>query len=385
MMAPIRTANKPQAQALPRVLVVEDEPALVELVRDIVGPQIECQLLFAGDIHQAKSIIANQAVDLLVTDLHLPDGDGMTLLSSLREKIPAAGAIVITGKPSVSAAVTALRAGAADFLPKPFSVSHLVERVNKALERQKLAAKTEKRLDRLRDAVRRLNLSRRMVSKKVDLLCNDLVSAYGDLAKRFDAVRHQEAFRKLLAEAKDLEQMLCHAMDWLLRHSGYCNVAVWLASESDGFQLGAYMKYTIPGEPALTDAMRNGIVPMTVRENLVHLAARQADQKLTSAELDQLGGQTILATNCAYLGESLAVVVMFRDDKSPFTEEDVEMLRAISSTFATALAAIVHGNDGALDDEGGNLLEEEDGDGKGPKGKNPDNADWWKRGEPPPF
>jgi len=147
-------------------------------------------------------------------------------------------------------------------------------------------------------------------------------------------VRHQEAFRKLLAEAKDLEQMLCHAMDWLLRHSGYCNVAVWLASENDGFQLGAYMKYTISGEPPLTEAMRDGIVPMTVRENLVHLAARQADQKLTSKELDQLGGQTLLATNCAYLGESLAVVVMFRDDKSPFNEEDVEMLRSISSVFA---------------------------------------------------
>src|SRR5262245_57331587 len=132
-MAPIATQTNARAATLPRVLVVEDEPALVELVRDVVGPQIDCQLLFAGDIHEARSIIAKESVDLLVTDLYLPDGDGMTLLGSLRERIPAAGAIVITGKPSVSAAVTALRAGAADFLPKPFSVSHLVERVNKAL------------------------------------------------------------------------------------------------------------------------------------------------------------------------------------------------------------------------------------------------------------
>ena len=231
-MAPTVTANKSSTGALPRVLVVEDEPALVELVRDVVGPQIRCQLLFALDLNQANAILAKQPVDLLVTDLHLPDGDGMTLLGALRDKLPSAGAIVITGKPSVTAAVNALRAGAADFLPKPFSVSHLVDRVNKALERQRLAAKTEKRLDRLRDAVRRLNLSRRMVSKKVDLLCNDLVSAYGELAKQLDAVRHEEAFRKLLDDAKDLEQMLCHTMDWLLQHAGYCNVAVWLASEA---------------------------------------------------------------------------------------------------------------------------------------------------------
>src|SRR5256886_1708680 len=148
-MAPIVSAKKPATRALPRVLVVEDEAALVELMRDVVGPQIDCQLLFALDLNQARSIIAKQPVDLLVTDLHLPDGDGMTLLSALRDKLPAAGAIVITGKPSVSAAVSALRAGAADFLPKPFSVSHLVERVNKALEKQRLTARVEKRMDRL--------------------------------------------------------------------------------------------------------------------------------------------------------------------------------------------------------------------------------------------
>src|SRR5206468_11917616 len=134
---PTVTESKPATGALPRVLVVEDEPALVELVRDVVGPQVRCQLLFAADINEAKAILAGQQVDLLVTDLHLPDGDGMTLLSALREKLPDAGAIVITGKPTVTAAVSALRAGAADFLPKPFSVSHLVDRVNKALERQR--------------------------------------------------------------------------------------------------------------------------------------------------------------------------------------------------------------------------------------------------------
>jgi hypothetical protein len=127
---------------------------------------------------------------------------------------------------------------------------------------------------------------------------------------------------------------------------------------------------------------------MTVRENLLHLGAREADRKLTAAELDQLGGQTILATNCAYLGESLAVVVMFRDEKSPFNEEDVEMLRSISSTFATALAAIVRGNDDDAIDDNGTLLEEEGDDSsddkRDRKGKR-DSADWWKRGEPPPF
>ncbi len=63
------------------------------------------------------------------------------------------------------------------------------------------------------------------------MLCNDLVTAYGELSRQFDGVRNQESFRKTCDGAKDLEQLLCHAMDWLLRQVGYSNVAVWLADE----------------------------------------------------------------------------------------------------------------------------------------------------------
>ena len=133
-------------------------------------------------------------------------------------------------------------------------------------------------------------------------------------------------------------------------------------------------------KPPLTEALRNGVVPMAVRQNLLHLTSKQADQQLTAAELDHIGGQTILAINCAYLGESLAVLVLFRDDKSPFTDEDIAMLQSIKSVFATALAGIVRGNE-PLDESGGGLLEEDNDQ----KRKGSDAADWWKRGEPPPF
>ncbi len=229
-----------------------------------------------------------------------------------------------------------------------------------------------------------------MVTKKVDLLCNDLVSAYGELSKQFDDVRHQESFRKLLGEAKDLEQMLCHAMDWILRKAGYCNVAVWLASEDEGYQLGAYMKYTINGEEAFTNAMRTGIVPMVTKDSFVHMNAEQAGQNLTPAELDYMRNQTVMGVNCTYLGESLAALVLFRDDRSPFTEEDAAMLKAVSGIFATSLASMVRGGEEGDEDsdgenEGGSLLDD-GADPDKPKSRNKKNdADWWKRGEAPPF
>jgi DNA-binding response OmpR family regulator len=403
-MAATTASTKPKPTTTrPRILVVDDEPNLTELVGAVVGQSIPCRIATAGSIAQAKELIASQPFELLVADVNLPDGNGTSLLATLRAAQPDAAAIVITGDASVDRAVTALRQGALDFLPKPFSADHLLDRVRRALERQALNAKKEKRLGQLHTAVRRLNDARRTVSKKVDLLCNDLITAYGELARQMDAVRTTEAFRKLLAESRDLEQLLCHAMDWLLRQMGYSNVAVWLASEDPGtaggaFQLGAYMKYTIPGEPALTDAMRRGLLATVAREGFIHLGAEATAKALSPAEAKHLTGQAVLGCNCTYLGESLAAVILFRDGRQPFGDEDAAALKAISPIFAVALASIVKGPGGPEDDA-------EDADAGGAAGENPffdggptkpseppkpkprkkDDADWWKRGEPPPF
>jgi FixJ family two-component response regulator len=392
---------RPTTKGRPTILVVDDEPGLIELFGDVVSPHVTCRVLTAGSIEAARSLLATcESIELLIADVHLPDGDGLTLLQDLKELHPTAAAVVITGQPSVSKAITALRMGVLDFLPKPFNAEQLLERVKMALARQAIMARDSKRLTRLKHTVRQLNISRHVVTKKVDLLCNDLIGAYSELSRQFDAVRIQESFRKLLDEAQDLEQLLCHAMDWILRQSGYCNVAIWLASEDREFELGAYMKYTIPGKPELTEAMKGGLLPMTNRDGLVVLEGDNVKKRLTPTEFAQLNGQTIMSANCTYLGESLAMFVMFRDEKSPFSEDDQAMMKAISPLFATALATIVRGGEGEPEGEseeeaGGSLLD-------GPVEENPQDkqsnkprpkkrkdptsdADWWKRGEPPPF
>src|SRR5881397_3681514 len=125
-MAPTAIANKKRAsKGIPRVLVVDDEPDLVQMLRDVIGRKIDCKILSAADIDEARKIIAREPVELLVTDLHLPGGDGMSLLPELREQLSSASAIVMTGKPTMNGAITALRAGAADYLPKPFSAEQI--------------------------------------------------------------------------------------------------------------------------------------------------------------------------------------------------------------------------------------------------------------------
>jgi DNA-binding NtrC family response regulator len=119
------------------VLVVEDEEKLRRV--------IELQLKTAGfEVEQAGSAedalkLADHA-DLILTDLRLPGISGLELLTNVRGQDTHVPVIVMTAFGSIETAVEAMKAGAVDFLPKPFSLDHLMTVVNKALEVKTLLA-----------------------------------------------------------------------------------------------------------------------------------------------------------------------------------------------------------------------------------------------------
>lgn len=400
-MGSATTANKTSntAATRPRVLIVEDEPVVSETIVDMMNAGVDCDMVLVDSIDSARKAMS-EPFDLLLTDVNLPDGNGMSLLPTLAKSAPTASAIVITGVATVDTVVDALRHGAVDFMPKPFTGTQLVDRVRAALSQQTLAAKQARKLARLKQAVRRLNEARKTVSKKVDLLCNDLISAYGELSKQMDGVRTQDGFRRYIENAKDLEQLLCHSMDWLLRQLGYSNVAVWLASEEGEFQLGAYMKYTTPGDAVLTEALKRVLLPIAAREGFIKLDARELKGKMNGEEYRYVERQSFLAMNCTYLGEALASIVFFRDEATPFKDEDADVMQAVGPIFAVALASVVHDETGGDDDgDGGAPIDGNDDDNHGAFDEPPvdgpspakkktnkkDDADWWKRGDAPPF
>ncbi len=372
-MSPVVKAAKPQ-QVLrrPRVLVVDDEPQLLEVISDIAAPALNCRLSTATTIAEARRALVVQSVDLLIVDIHLPDGDGTSLIELHRKHNPSAAAIIMTGDASMDRAITALRQGASDFLPKPFNQDELVERMRTALSTRGRLEKQAARIDRLREAVRKLNHARKVVSKKVDLLCQDLIKSYTDLNRQMESVRVAESFRSTINQAKDLEQLLCHAMDWLLRQIGYSNVAIWLATETGQMQLGAYMKYTVPGDDVIADALLKQIVPAALRDGFAAIDSAQLQEECGDALPAALADQEFVAINCTYLGESLATMVLFRGEESPFTDTDAGVLQAIAPIFGVALATMVK--------------DTSPGDGENSEGDGSHaDADWWKRGDAPPF
>jgi two-component system response regulator AtoC len=113
------------------ILVVEDEEKLRRVVElQLKGAGFEVEQ--AGTVEQAMRL-ADRA-DVVLTDLRLPGVSGLELLANLRRQDSHTPVIVMTAFGSIETAVEAMKAGAVDFLPKPFSLDHLMTVVNKALE-----------------------------------------------------------------------------------------------------------------------------------------------------------------------------------------------------------------------------------------------------------
>ncbi|HEV8377649.1 MAG TPA: response regulator [Tepidisphaeraceae bacterium] len=374
-------SSKTLTKFRPRMLVVDDEPAMLDLFRDLVAKAVNCQPVFASTLSDARAVMAQQAIDLLVADVNLPDGNGTLLLEELNRRHPLAAAVMMSGEPSVDCTISAMRGGAMDFLAKPFSPDQMAERIRKALIAHRLKRVQEMRFKKLKDTCKKLNEARKTISKKVDLLCNDLITAYGELSRSLETVRLQEGYSQFIAKANGLEQLLCHTMDWLLRQVGYCNIGIWLASAEHDLQLGAFMKYTIAAEPPLMEALQKNLLKLTMRRGFVRLGAADLKATLTPGELKYLAEQEILAINCTYLGESLAVMALFRDHNMPFSTDDVAAIKTMSPLFALSLARAVRGGDAEHDEphEGNPPPSNEN------KPKKKDPADWWKNGEAPPF
>jgi two-component system, NtrC family, response regulator HydG len=120
-----------------RVLIVDDEPDMLENCSRILSRQgYEC--LTAENGRAALAILERERPDLLLTDLKMPEMDGMALLQHAHEVDPELPVIMITAFASIESAVAAVREGAFDYLPKSFSVDQLRVAVERALRHRGL-------------------------------------------------------------------------------------------------------------------------------------------------------------------------------------------------------------------------------------------------------
>jgi two-component system response regulator PilR (NtrC family) len=119
------------------LLIVDDEASLrdfLSIVFEDEGWRVET----AGSVDEARAAVAKNEPDLILCDLMLPDGSGIDLLRDVKAATPSVAVVMITAHTSTKSAVEALKAGAFDYIAKPFDIDELKIIVRNAVERKEL-------------------------------------------------------------------------------------------------------------------------------------------------------------------------------------------------------------------------------------------------------
>src|SRR6267378_7006314 len=148
--------NQPMAR-LPHILVVDDQHPIrlmLESGLSLSGFRVSC----ARNGAEALAAAPTQEFAAVISDIYMPDGDGLTLVQDLRALFPALPIILMTAQGSVELAVRAVEEGATDFIAKPFEVSAVAALLRRYLSAASEAADTGTDISTLVDDISRSGL-----------------------------------------------------------------------------------------------------------------------------------------------------------------------------------------------------------------------------------
>lgn len=115
-----------------KILIVDDEPDIRELL-EITLQRMDKETIGAEDLNSAMQLLANHDFDLCLTDMRLPDGNGIELVRHITQHYPEIPVAMITAHGNMESAIEALKAGAFDFVSKPVNLEILRNLVSSAL------------------------------------------------------------------------------------------------------------------------------------------------------------------------------------------------------------------------------------------------------------
>ena len=131
-----------------RILIVDDSAATLEVLqRNLTAAGY--QVFTAPGVPEAIQILEGAALDLVITDLKMPRISGLDLVRHVRDNFKDTEVMMITGYPSIEGAVTAVKAGAEEFLSKPFTDQELLFAVRRAIEKLKMRRSGHTALDQV--------------------------------------------------------------------------------------------------------------------------------------------------------------------------------------------------------------------------------------------
>ena len=218
------------------ILIVEDEQVLRESLAELFTGE-GYEVLQAANGRIARDLVLGRGVDVVLTDVRMPEMDGISLLEHLRQIVPETPVIVLTAYATVDSAVEAMRKGASDYVLKPVQLDEILLRIDRALH------------------VKELVHSRRVITEQLAQAStfHNLVGKSAAMAKLFEMVRKLSGVKSnvlVIGESGTGKELFARALHYNgpLRTKPFVAVncgsipATLIESELFGYRRGAFTR-----------------------------------------------------------------------------------------------------------------------------------------------
>ncbi len=187
-----KVAAKEALEGRLAILLVDDELSVRDSLVAFFSGELGHRVVSCADAASALEEADRQHFDCAFVDLHLPDMPGVELLEKLKDRAHVLPVVVITGYPSLEAAVGAMRQGASDFITKPFSLEQVDGALTRVMRERALLLENLKLSDKLqqKEAVERLyiELERKMREQSFCYAISDRLAKVGEIERLYQQV-----------------------------------------------------------------------------------------------------------------------------------------------------------------------------------------------------
>ena len=159
-------------------LVVDDEASVCQLLGNKLNQEgYTCQT--CSSVEEALIAAETTSFDVIISDLRLPKMSGLDFLELARRKFPRTAFLIVTGVDDVRVGIDAMKAGADDYLVKPFQLDAVMVAIGRALERKRMEAKLENYRHNLEDMVEQRTSQLQSAMKRIERTYDETLEALG--------------------------------------------------------------------------------------------------------------------------------------------------------------------------------------------------------------
>ncbi|HDS02322.1 MAG TPA: response regulator [Firmicutes bacterium] len=315
-----------------KVLVVDDELPLLEVMQDILK-ELGYDCIGANDGLEALEIVRETPdIDIVISDIKMPRLSGLNLVKTLSEERPDIIPIIMTGYIDSDILVSVLRAGAYDFLPKPYDARAITMILERSVEKRRVILENEHLLDELKKANKKLTRQQKMLEQKV--LASDKT-----LHKKYQELRFINDVMKTINSSLDFNETIHYILKVVREVLSATTVSIMLLDDEkkhltviDG--IGDTSGYI--GERV---RVGEGIAGWVAEHNEPLLVKDTSEEDLPV----ELKGERSKYLAASFISIPLVTIkkgvigvlnVTNKEDGKSFTEEELEILKIFSEQAA---------------------------------------------------